>query len=139
LGYRITFELDSFDDYARPDTLDNVVDTLCEALAEANAQWLLENPYAPLLYNSGVYYKPEPPGREEFFDIPRILRQGYADCEDLAAWRAAELVVRFGIAAETFSTYQIGPMGNVMFHVQVKTRYGIEDPSVFLGMRKYGE
>jgi hypothetical protein len=47
----------------------------------------------PPLYQSGVYYKEEAPGHEDWMDAPAVLRQGFADCEDLAAYRCAELRV----------------------------------------------
>lgn len=55
----------------------------------------------PALYDSGVYWKAEEPlgvsvcpegvGQELFLGIRQILNQGFADCEDVACWRAAEL------------------------------------------------
>lgn len=139
MSYRIVFELDSFDSRASAEALVEVVDALCMGLAEANAQYLIDNPDTPLVYSGIVRYQEERPGREEFFDIPRVIRQGYADCEDLASWRAAELVVRYGVPAQPFATYQLLPNGDIMFHVQVRTRDRIEDPSVVLGMRRLGE
>lgn len=47
----------------------------------------------PPLYHSGIYYKEEAPGHEDWLDAPAVLRQGFADCEDLAAYRCAELRV----------------------------------------------
>lgn len=46
----------------------------------------------PLLYKSGVEYQREPwTDHEEFADMATVLRRGWGDCDDLAAWRAAEL------------------------------------------------
>ncbi len=46
----------------------------------------------PLLYKSGVEYEREPwTDHEEFADAATVLRRGWGDCDDLAAWRAAEL------------------------------------------------
>ncbi len=136
--YRIVFELDSFNDEADPETLKHVIVELCFGLAEANARWLTVHPDTPHLYDSGVFYKDEKPGHEEFFDIPRVMRQGFADCEDLACWRAAELYVRFGIPAEPHVMYTQFP-NQVLFHVQViYTLNGqtyLEDPSIVLGMK----
>lgn len=46
----------------------------------------------PLLYNSGVEYEREPwSTHEEFADMATVFRRGWGDCDDLAAWRTAEL------------------------------------------------
>jgi hypothetical protein len=44
----------------------------------------------PPLYTTGVRYIEED-GREEWLDLYGVLKQGGADCEDLAAWRVGEL------------------------------------------------
>jgi hypothetical protein len=41
-------------------------------------------PY-PLLYDSGVYYKEDPPGEENWKDIPAVLADGHGDCIPLSA------------------------------------------------------
>lgn len=43
----------------------------------------------PPLYRAGVHYKRERPDRWDTCDL--VLERGWGDCEDLAAWRAAEL------------------------------------------------
>lgn len=55
---------------------------------------------APLLYDSGIYWKAETPtgksaceggnGQEQFLGVRQVMRQGWADCEDVASWRVAE-------------------------------------------------
>ncbi len=104
----------------------------------------------PPLYASGVYYAEEPPGREDWLDCLAVLRQGFADCEDLAAYRAAELRVH-GIAAEAVLKWQWIPRdimiaqgypadklpsrGVWLVHCLVRFPDGsIEDPSKILGM-----
>lgn len=48
----------------------------------------------PWLYQAGILYRREAPG-EEFWqsatDIISMVADRYGDCEDLSAWRAAEL------------------------------------------------
>lgn len=86
------------------------------------------------LYQSGVFYKAEPPGEEEWLDIPSLYKQGFGDCEDLACARAAEL--RFmGIGAVPCIRHKkIG--GVTLVHVLVLWPDGsIEDPSKLLGMK----
>ena len=55
----------------------------------------------PALYESGVRWEAEKPtgrsacpdsiGQEKFLGIRQVLAQGFADCEDVASWRVAEL------------------------------------------------
>lgn len=47
------------------------------------------NAIAPL-YASGVRYKEDPPGEENWKDVHAVIRDGHADCDRLTAWRAAE-------------------------------------------------
>jgi hypothetical protein len=53
----------------------------------------------PPLYHSGVRYKEDPPGQENWKDCLAVLADGHGDCDRLVAWRVAELRVR-GIAAD---------------------------------------
>ena len=104
----------------------------------------------PPLYVSGVYYAEEPPGHEDWLDCLAVLKQGYADCEDLAAYRAAELRVS-GVDAEAVLKWQWVPReimiaqgypqkslpsrGVWLVHCLVRYPDGsIEDPSKILGM-----
>jgi hypothetical protein len=63
---------------------------LLELLARENGR-VLRCGRIPLLYASGVRWEAEPADKEVFMTIPAILRDGKADCEDLVAWRVAEL------------------------------------------------
>lgn len=88
----------------------------------------------PWLYKSGVRYRREPkiPGRvENWQTFTQLIQSGEADCEDLAAARAAELQVKKGIKAIPWLTKK----GKV-WHVMVRYPDGrLEDPSRILGMR----
>lgn len=75
-----------------------------EALAEGLVrldEWYLETALdhgieLPALYESGIVYRREPPGREWWEtanDLHSIASLRSGDCEDLAAFRAAELRV----------------------------------------------
>ncbi len=65
---------------------------------------------APKLYNSGVRY-----GRtDEWLRIPNVMRNGFADCKSLSAWKCAEL---------TLQGYQARPV----FRFQPRARSGIPD------------
>lgn len=87
----------------------------------------------PPLYSGRVRYLAEPAGQERW-QIPSVtLQLGYGDCEDLAAWRAAELVVS-GVDRAALAVVKIVRPG--LMHCVVRRGNGtIEDPSKRLGMR----
>lgn len=97
----------------------------------------------PRLYASGVRYAREPEmiaarslprvrtpwGRAERFDDARVvLSRGVGDCDDLAAWRAGELLAA-GIPARALLV-----SAGEGYHCIVRTPWGDEDPSRVLGM-----
>lgn len=86
----------------------------------------------PQLYRSGVRYQRERlGGPEDWQNVAEIFRRGTADCEDLAAARAAELR-RLGVPARAV-VIRVGPR---QFHAVVDRGDGsYEDPSRRLGMR----
>jgi hypothetical protein len=117
-----------------------------------NIAWLKAHPDTPDLYDAGVAYKPERrrevAGKgsstqvteygEEWQTIPWVIYRGYGDCEDLGAWRSAELRVKYGIAAEPFVKVKHMPTGQWRAHVVVRWPNGqLEDPSAKLGMYTY--
>jgi hypothetical protein len=120
-----------------PQLLDgSTLEPLCEALTVINERYLRQVPRTPNLYESGVRYTLLP---EYWMSIPWALwyaSLGYGvDCKVLAAWRAAELRVRYGErgARCVWSKYEMP--GKVVYHVRVRRADGrIEDPSVLLGM-----
>jgi len=82
-------------------------------------------PYPPL-YDSRVVYRPEAIGSEAWQHVDEILRVGYGDCEDLAAWRVAELQE----AGELGAAVDIVQTGRRRFHARVLRADGtVEDPS----------
>ena len=86
----------------------------------------------PSIYRSGVVYRPELAGVEEWRTVPQVIRAGWGDCEDLASWRAAELRIA-GVPAQA-AVVRTGPR---RFHAVVRYPDGqIEDPSRRLGMLK---
>lgn len=83
----------------------------------------------PLLYDSGIVYRREPAGREWWETVIDLLREGEGDCEDLAAYRAAELRYREGIPARV----RIYRTQRRTFHAIVQHPDGtLEDPSRIL-------
>jgi hypothetical protein len=92
---------------------------------------LQSKPQRPL-YRSGVRYLREGPGRDAWQLPSMTAANGAGDCEDLSAWRAAELRLA-GIPA-TIAFLPIGQRGN--WHAVVRWPDGrFEDPSAMLGMR----
>lgn len=88
----------------------------------------------PSLYSGAIRYRQEKPGKEEWQSAAITAAKGYGDCEDLAAYRVAELR-RAGIDAYP-KVLRITPtLRHVV--VAVRDRDGrehIEDPSKLLGM-----
>jgi hypothetical protein len=101
------------------------------ALAGHNAAFIRAG-LLPRLYESKVRYRREK--GESFQDALCVLRQGWGDCSNLAAWRAAELMIVGQLAGihVRWREYRDGLRG---YHVLVRKTDGlIEDPSRLLGM-----
>lgn len=100
----VTFCTDAFASPEHVAYSERFLACLLWALIYANESYLLSHPNTPPLYSTGVRWKAETPtfrsaceggrGQEMFLGIAQVMRQGYADCEDLASWRTAE--VRLG-------------------------------------------
>lgn len=114
-----------------------VARALLDAVVLANRLHLRDHPNTPRLHQSGVIWIEEPQGVETFADIPTILRRGHGDCAHLAAWRVAELQ-EAGEAAHIRIGWKTVD-GKRLFHILVRRADGrVEDPSMFLGMRRRG-
>lgn len=136
--YRLVFELGTFKDARDREWLTPLLVQLVEALAGVNTAFLERNPRTPSIYESGVRYSDAHETcsscEDLWWDIPVVLSHGYGDCEDLAAWRLAELWMQ-GIPARAHVTSALLGQGNTLYHVQVMLPDGqIEDPSRILGM-----
>lgn len=94
---------------------------------------LLVKYHVPPLYQSGVRYRAEPPPAEDWLSAPIALVEGFADCEDLASWRAAELQNQGEPALAVGERQVVGGVG--ITHVTVQRPWSREDPSAVLGMR----
>jgi hypothetical protein len=112
---------------------------LLEALCKANQWHLRQQPFPPL-YDAGVRYIRED-GTENWLDIPHVIHEGGGDCEDLMAWRVAEIREAGGHAAP-YVRYRLID-GHVHYHALVRhfekrgrvlVPGAIEDPSRRLGM-----
>lgn len=124
------------------------IEMALECLTRVNEWHFQRGNVAPLL-TSGVRYREENPGKEEWLDAPTVLSLGYGDCEDLAAYYCAELRSQ-GIPAECvikqkFYTAEmirrsgypiVSPKGMYLVHCMVRTSDGrVIDPSKLLGMK----
>jgi hypothetical protein len=109
-----------------------------ETLARANTAYLIAHPDTPLLAKSGVRYRRErlKGGEPERWQgIEEIIREGYGDCEDLAAWRVAELRLR-GKNAKPFivASKSVPGRWHIMVQVEINGKVFTNDPSRELGM-----
>lgn len=111
---------------------ERTLDHLLRAMVAIDCDYLRENPDCPDLHYSGVRYARE--RGETWQSIPEILANGKGDCEDLACWRAAELIVRKGIEARAQAVRQ--SVGGRQYHIVVSLPVAgyTEDPSRALGM-----
>lgn len=126
-----------------------------ETLIIYNRLFLARHP-TPDLYSSGVVYKSEPREWEsEHFDaVPIVNARKWGDCDDLVAWRIAQLRNQLDPKLEhlytgcndvsfpkSFPKVRIAwkqhlPSNKWLYHVQLRHANGeIEDPSAKLGMR----
>jgi len=91
---------------------------------------LMDRQEFPPLYRSGVRYRRER-RTERWKNIRQIFLALFGDCEDLSAWRVAELR-RAGELGAFCEVVKVGPS---LWHVRVRREDGrIEDPSRRLGM-----
>lgn len=119
--------------------------TFALSLATAIAiRQLVRFPQIPSLYGSGVRWArdvcraPNVPGACERFLSPLdVLKEGrIGDCDDLAPWRAAEIILGRGTPRDRAARAVAIPAPGVGYHALVKLGNGMmEDPSKRLGMR----
>lgn len=128
-GIEIGMSLPSRGEYAR-----QAIESAVETLARADYAYLKKHPKTQALARAPIHYQRELKleGAERWQTIPEILATGQGDCEDLSAWRIAELRIR-GIKAKPYVTGKNGK-----WHIQVKAKFGkkvvIFDPSKEMGM-----
>lgn len=91
----------------------------------------------PLLYKSGLKYEKD--SADTFSDIPTILKAGVGDCEDLCAYRVAELRLFGEHRARCVALFQRNDNNRPLpynIHILVMRKNGaLEDPSKLLGMK----
>lgn len=94
----------------------------------------------PDLYQSGMRYQREDYESvhpEDWRDPRAMMRAGGGDCEDLAAWRCADLLRAGERARPVFVERPRLKGGGRLFHILVQRADGsLEDPSRILGMTR---
>lgn len=103
-----------------------VITAALSGLVEINLA-LLADPRVQLapLYSSGIVYRREPPGEDDWLNVIELYRNGFGDCEDLACARASELI-RAGVDCRAIAYHTRGRK----YHAVVEYADGtIEDPS----------
>lgn len=105
------------------------------ALASVWSRWLMRHRGFPLLYQSGVVYRPEI-DTEDWLSPSEVLAAGGGDCEDLTLWRVAELLAS-GVQCFPRCVGKPSAVGGLVQHVFVGFPGGrTEDPSLILMPRK---
>jgi hypothetical protein len=138
---RITFALDLFRQDAERQLSRDTLDVLLNALFQVHKLCLQAHPETPAPYASGARYMEEPPGQEEWMDVPTILKMGVCDCEEWGCWLAAYLDVIKKIPAHPFYEEQRRQDGGYLYHIltrwfdRMTRRWQTEDPSRKMGMR----
>ncbi len=124
-------------EHVPPKRTAKVLTMLLKALVECNLDYLEQNPDTPHPYKAKIKYVREKKS-EQWKSIPKILRDGGGDCEDLAAYLAAYLVFKKVKPVGLIVRWALTPTGGRLFHILVKGPKGPEDPSKKLGMGKEG-
>lgn len=159
---RITLVMDLFSGEHERQLSHATLNVLLNALTHIDVLYLRRHSETPRIYTSSVRYMEEPPGAEEWQDIPTCLQMGDMDCEDAACWRSAELQVfgdemhsvvearrskgsaEIGSAAQAPRSIDAVPVfryqkrkdGSYLYHILVEKPDGtVEDPSYVQGMR----
>jgi hypothetical protein len=86
----------------------------------------------PPLLTSGVRYRKEPRGVEEWMTALETSRRGHGDCEDLAIWLSSELRAR---NRDQNAKVVIKLVRPGLMHALVASRGALLDPSKLLGMK----
>lgn len=109
-----------------------VVEAAVEGLTLANVVLIEQGVVPPYPHDTNVRYQLEPPGEEDWKLAHNVVRDGWGDCEDIAAWTAAgHRVTGFDPGARVV----IMEMGPGKLHAVVELSDGtIEDPCLDLGM-----
>lgn len=110
-----------------------------EGLTGVNEVLMRRDPSIPPLYSTGAIWelRPGDPTEKEWRYAHDVATTGWGDCQDLSAYRTAELRVTGEDPAAQVRVY---PTGKNRYHAVVARGDGsVEDPSVILGMNPIPE
>jgi hypothetical protein len=110
-----------------------------EGLTGVNEVLMRRDPSIPPLYSTGAVWeiRPGDPSETQWRYAPDVVTQGWGDCQDLSAYRAAELRVS---GEDPGAAVRVYPTGPNRYHAVVARGNGaVEDPSVILGMNPVPE
>jgi hypothetical protein len=110
-----------------------------EGLTGVNEVLMRRDPSIPPLYSTGAQWelRPGDPSETKWRYAPDVATEGWGDCQDLSAYRAAELRVS---GADPAAQVRVYPTGTNRYHAVVARGDGsVEDPSVILGMNPFPE
>jgi hypothetical protein len=133
--YRPTYAIAAFMGREDQELSKRILAVLLEALVQIDVIELVTYPFIPPLYDAGVRYFREQRKDvdDDWQDVVTTWVKHLGDCEELAAWRAAELRVRYGIFAWLDFTFEFLPDGSKRIHIFVRREDGVvEDPSLIL-------
>lgn len=139
--YSVTLHTSASFETANEAVAHEVLGSMLECLVQLNVA-LMRSQRFPPLYTTHVRYRQEPLGQENWRDAAIILRDGFGDCEDLSAYRVAELRVMHKVPARCvfrWRTFVVEGKTRVkLYHILVGVPHEgkmlIEDPSKRLGM-----
>ncbi len=133
---RWTFVLGLFERDRDRELSDATLQVLLDALAEIDVLHYRTGRFPRLYDVEDLTYQEEPPGQEDWQDLPTCIRLRKADCDDLSPALAAERRVLDGIPARPTHRKAVRKDGGMLYHIltEVPGRPP-EDPSYVLGMR----
>ena len=80
MPYRVTYALDLFNGPHERELSRRALGHMLDCLFRIDVDYLRAHPETPSIYRSGVRYMEEPPGQEDWQDIPTCIRMGIGDC-----------------------------------------------------------
>jgi hypothetical protein len=121
---------------AQPGALEALLEGLVRQNEWQHAQLARHGKRLVPLYTSRVVYRRDPPGVEWFRSAVRVYREGWGDCDDLSAARAAELRFHHGEPARAVVVTTKTP--GLLHAVVLRADGTIDDPSLQLLRRHRG-
>ena len=136
MSFSPRFCISDFNTTSDPEQAGKYLRVLLDALFGIDILYLKSHPRTPFLYSSGIVYRRDESGKEDWQSIPELLKRGEGDCKSLACYLAAELYVTQGIKAFPQYRWRDRSAGGATYHIVVQMPNGaILDPSKRLGMQ----